>query len=60
MGLVIITLTVAMAVFQSALAARLHRLLRYVGTIGTIALFLAGGYLVYYWLTVGGLLNDLT
>lgn len=60
MGLVITTLTVAMAVFQSALAARLRRLLRYVGTIGTIALFLAGGYLVYYWLTIGGLLNDLT
>jgi cytochrome c biogenesis protein CcdA len=60
MGLVITTLTVAMAVFQSALAARLRRLLRYVGTIGTIALFLAGGYLVYYWLTIGGLINDLT
>ena len=28
--------------------------------IGTIALFLAGGYLVYYWLTIGGLLNELT
>lgn len=60
MGLVITTLTVAMALFQAALAARLRRLLRYVGTIGTIALFLAGGYLVYYWLTIGGLLNDLT
>ena len=60
MGLVITTLTVAMAVFQSALAARLRRLLRYVGTIGAIALFLAGGYLVYYRLTIGGLINGLT
>lgn len=60
MGLVITTLTVAMALFQSALAARMRRLLRYVGTIGNIAPFLAGGYLVYYWLTIGGLLNDLT
>jgi cytochrome c-type biogenesis protein len=60
MGLVIVILTVAMALFQTALAARLRRLLRYVGTIGTVALFLAGGYLVYYWLTIGGLLNDLS
>jgi len=60
MGLVITTLTVAMALFQAALAARLRRLLRYVGTIGTVVLFLAGGYLVYYWLTVGGLLSHLT
>ncbi|HEX6232220.1 MAG TPA: cytochrome c biogenesis protein CcdA [Jiangellaceae bacterium] len=60
MGLVITTLTVAMALFQSALTARLRGLLRYVGTIGTVALFLAGGYLVYYWLTIGGLLAGLT
>jgi cytochrome c biogenesis protein CcdA len=60
MGLVITTLTVAMALFQSALAARLRPLIRYVGAIGTIALFLAGGYLVYYWLTIGGLASHLT
>jgi len=31
--------------------------MRWVEPIGTIFLFLAGMYIVYYWLTIGGLLN---
>ena len=31
--------------------------MRWVEPIGTIFLFLAGIYIVYYWLTIGGLLN---
>lgn len=56
MASVIIALTVATGLFKSALAVRMRRVLPYVGSIGTIALFVAGAYIVYYWLTVGGLL----
>jgi cytochrome c biogenesis protein CcdA len=60
MGLVIITLTIAAGLFKAALAVRMRRIARSVNTIGTIALLAAGAYIVYYWLTIGGLLNDLT
>lgn len=56
MGTVIITLTVTAALFRTALATRLRRALPYIDRIGTTALFAAGAYLVYYWLTIGGLL----
>ena len=59
MGFVIVTLTLAAGAFQAALDRRLRRLLPFMGGIGTIALFAAGGYVVYYWLTVGGLLHSL-
>jgi cytochrome c biogenesis protein CcdA len=59
MGFVVVTLTLAAGVFQAALDRRLRRLLPFIGGIGTIALFAAGGYVVYYWLTVGGLLHSL-
>jgi len=57
MGTVVLTLTLAVGVFRVALAARLRPLLPHLGVVGTIALFAAGSYLVYYWLTVGGLLG---
>ncbi len=56
MGTIIVSLTVATALFRTALAARLHRALPYIDRIGTVALFAGGAYLVYYWLTIGGLL----
>lgn len=59
MGTVITTLTVATGMFKSALALRMRGVLRYIGTIGTTALFAAGAYIVYYWLTIGGLLGGL-
>ena len=46
--------------FKAALVVRMRRIVRSVDAIGTIALFAAGGYIVYYWLTIGGLLSDLT
>jgi cytochrome c-type biogenesis protein len=57
MASVVMALTLATGVFQSALAIRLRRVLPYVEPIGTIALFVAGAYIVYYWLTIGGLLD---
>jgi cytochrome c biogenesis protein CcdA len=56
MGTVIIVLTVTTAVFKTAVATRLRRVLPYIDKVGTVALFAAGAYLVYYWLTIGGLL----
>ena len=55
MGAVILALTLAIAVFKSALAAGLRRAVPYVEPIGTVALIAAGMYIVYYWLTIGGL-----
>lgn len=55
MGAVIVTLTIATALFRTALTTRLRRVLPYIDRVGTVALFVAGAYLVYYWLTIGGL-----
>lgn len=55
MGSVILALTLAIAVFKSAMAAGLRRAVPYVEPIGTVALVVAGMYIVYYWLTIGGL-----
>lgn len=60
MGTVIITLTIGAALFKAALAVRLRRIGRSVNTIASVALLAAGAYIVYYWLTFGGLLNNLT
>jgi hypothetical protein len=43
----------------AAVAARLRRIVRAVHTIGTVVLFAAGAYIVYYWLTLGGLLETI-
>jgi len=59
MGSVILALSLGAATVQTALAVRLRRLLPFMSGIGTVSLFVAGGYIVYYWLTVGGLLDRL-
>lgn len=56
MGTVILALTLAAGLFKAALAVRLRRIARVLDVVGTAALFVAGGYIVYYWLTIGGLL----
>lgn len=57
MGFVILLLTLGMAVFKEALIGKLRRGLRYVQTVSAVLLMLAGAYIVYYWLTLGGLLE---
>jgi cytochrome c-type biogenesis protein len=57
MGLVITMLTVAVALFRESMQRWMKSAMRWVEPIGTIFLFLAGMYIVYYWLTIGGLLN---
>lgn len=56
MGVVVLLLTLSMALFRGALVSRLRSALRYVEPAMIALLFLAGSYLVYYWLTAGGLL----
>lgn len=57
MGLVITTLTLTLALFKHAAVSRVRRAVRYVGPLSAFLLLLAGAYIVYYWLTIGGLLK---
>lgn len=56
MGFVILLLTVSMALFKGAMVTTLRKGLPYVQAVSAILLMVAGGYIVYYWLTIGGLL----
>ncbi len=56
MGFVISLLTLSTAVFKLAVIRHVHVFGRHVQAVSTVLLLLAGAYIVYYWLTVGGLL----
>ena len=58
MGSVILVLTLSMAVFRSAMAGALRKAMPYVQRISAAMLLLAGAFIVYYWLTIGGLLDS--
>jgi cytochrome c biogenesis protein CcdA len=55
MGLAVTSLTVAVAVFGRA-AARAGRVGRYLEPASAVLLLASGAYVVYYWLSAGGLL----
>ena len=57
MGTVILALTIGMAVFKGALVGSLRKMLPYVSTISAVMLLVAGAFIVYYWLTIGELLE---
>ena len=59
MGTVITALTVSIALFRSALVGQLRRVLPYVQPLSAGLLLVAGSYIVYYWLTLGGLLDEI-
>lgn len=56
MGFVITLLTLSTAIFKAAALAKARSLVRYVEPVSAVLLLLAGAYIVYYWLTLGGLL----
>ena len=56
MGLVIMALTLGMAIFKGAMVRFLRRALPYIQPIGAWLMVLAGTYIIFYWLTIGGLL----
>jgi cytochrome c biogenesis protein CcdA len=55
MGLVIVVLALAMGLFRGAAVGGLSRVLRYVQPTGALLMISAGAYIVFYWLTIGGL-----
>jgi len=57
MGSVILVLTLGMAVFKGAMVGGLRKMLPYVGTITALMLLVSGAFIVYYWLTIGELLD---
>ena len=57
MGLVIIALTVGMALFKTAMVGALRKVMPYVAPVGSWLMVVAGSYIVFYWLSIGGLLD---
>lgn len=57
MGVVIIALTLSMALFKGAMLGGMRKVMPYVQPIGTWLMIVAGTYIVFYWLTLGGLLG---
>jgi cytochrome c-type biogenesis protein len=56
MGLVIMVLTLGMAIFKGSMVGGLRKALPYIQPIGSWLMVIAGAYIVFYWLTLGGLL----
>ncbi|HEU0022523.1 MAG TPA: cytochrome c biogenesis protein CcdA [Dehalococcoidia bacterium] len=56
MGLVIVVLTLGMAFFKGAMVTALRKALPYIQPIGAALMVIAGVYIIFYWLTLGGLL----
>jgi cytochrome c biogenesis protein CcdA len=57
MGSAISVVTVAVALTASAVLTSARGAVRYVEPLTVVLLLLAGGYIVYYWLTLGGVLR---
>lgn len=57
MGAVITALTLSVGVFGQAVLSRVRRLGRFLEPFGASLLIVTGAYVVYYWLSVGGLLT---
>jgi cytochrome c biogenesis protein CcdA len=59
MGFVITALTAGTAFIKEGVVARARPLVRYGEPVSAMLLLLAGSYIVYYWLTLGGILGAL-
>lgn len=57
MGVVICVLTLGVALFKQGAVRWARRALPYVQPLSAVLLLAAGAYLIYYWLTIGGLLR---
>ena len=55
MGLVIMALTLGLAVAKGAMVGAVRKALPYVQPVGAWLMVMAGAYIVFYWLTLGGL-----
>ncbi len=59
MGLVLSALTLVAALIGHGAIRGVCRVGLYLHPLGAVVLLLAGGYVVYYWLTIGGILSAL-
>lgn len=59
MGLVLTVLTLGAAIFKSVAVAKTRPLGRYLQPASAVLLLLTGAFVIYYWLTLGGLLATL-
>ncbi len=57
MGLVITALTLATALLKHGIVARVRAVGRFAQPASAFLLLVAGAYIIYYWLTLGGLLS---
>lgn len=57
MGMVIIVLTLGMALFKGTMVSGMRKAMPYIQPVGTWLMIIAGTYIVFYWLTIGGLLD---
>ena len=56
MGVVIIALTLGMAFFKTSMAGVIRKVSPYTQPVGSGLMVMAGTYIVFYWLTIGGVL----
>ncbi len=57
MGFIITIVTLASALFKETVNRWLHRLVPVVSRLSGVLLVFAGGYIIYYWFTVGDILR---
>ena len=55
MGAVIMALTIGITLFKGAFVGGLRKVLGYVQPLSSVLMLVAGAYIVFYWLTIGGL-----
>ena len=55
MGVVIIALTVGIALFKGSMVGTLRKVLGFIQPLSSWLMLVAGSYIVFYWLTIGGL-----
>ncbi len=60
MGSVISILTVSIALFKGTYKGVTRKIMPYLQPIMAVLMVLAGAYIVFYWLTIGGLLKNAT
>ena len=59
MSFVITVLTLSLAMAQNQVVTGLKKILPHTNTISSVLLLVAGGYIVFYWLTEGGLADKI-
>ena len=53
-------LTLGMAIFKGAMSSGVRKAMPYIQPVGTWLMIVAGTYIVFYWLTLGDLLDKLS